>query len=141
MGTMWKMPKVCVKSTKWTHVSASVIPGHSYTLTLINYDDNWPTDPSYTMFDNIAFSTLSGNIVEIVNNPDDTRTVWLSGVGSTPQWTARNNCSSYDLCTLSYIFDGSSTDKVGKAIDFAGPSSRSGPWRISTNIYFVAYCW
>jgi serine protease len=30
--------------------------GHSYTLTLIDHDDNWvnPPDPTYTLYDDIA---------------------------------------------------------------------------------------
>ena len=46
--------KTCVASGAWTQVSASVTGGHSYTLTLTNHDDNYPGDPTYTRFDDVA---------------------------------------------------------------------------------------
>jgi len=39
----------------WTLVSASVAASRSYTLTLINHDDNYTPDPTYTLFDDVAF--------------------------------------------------------------------------------------
>ena len=57
-GTTWKMPQVCTISSSWTPVITSVISGHSYTLTLTNHDDNYLSDPSYTLFDEITLSTL-----------------------------------------------------------------------------------
>jgi hypothetical protein len=35
-------------------VSASLTAGHSYTLTLTNRDDNYPGDPTYTLYDDVA---------------------------------------------------------------------------------------
>jgi hypothetical protein len=35
-------------------VSAGVTAGHSYTLTLIDHDDNYPTDPTYTLYDDVV---------------------------------------------------------------------------------------
>ncbi len=46
--------KTCVSSSGWTKVTASVTAGHSYTLT--NHDDNYPTDPTYTLFDDVGVS-------------------------------------------------------------------------------------
>jgi hypothetical protein len=37
-------------------VSASVTAGHSYTLTLLSHDDNYPSDPTYTLFDAVVVS-------------------------------------------------------------------------------------
>jgi serine protease len=31
-----------------------VIGGHSYTLTLTSHDDNYPGDPTYTLFDDVT---------------------------------------------------------------------------------------
>ena len=55
-STSWTMPKVCpgTSGMSWSLMSANVITGHSYTLTLISHDDNWSSDPSYTLFDNIV---------------------------------------------------------------------------------------
>jgi hypothetical protein len=30
------------------------VAGHSYTLTLLNHDDNYPSDPTYTLFDDVT---------------------------------------------------------------------------------------
>jgi hypothetical protein len=40
----------------WSQASASLIGAHSYTLTLISHDDNYPTDPTYTLFDDVAIA-------------------------------------------------------------------------------------
>ena len=50
------LARTCAASAVWTQVSAGVTAGHSYTLTLINHDDNYPTDPTYTLFDDVALS-------------------------------------------------------------------------------------
>ena len=39
-----------------TVVTASVVAGHSYTLTLVNHDDNFSSDPTYTRFDDVGLS-------------------------------------------------------------------------------------
>ena len=64
--TSASLSKTCVKSTTWTKVTGTVIPGHSYTLTLINHDDGMASDPSYTLFDSISvyyslFSSIGSN--------------------------------------------------------------------------------
>jgi len=48
------VPKTCAAVYQWTHVTASVTAGHSYTLTLTSHDDNWSTDPTYTLFDDVV---------------------------------------------------------------------------------------
>ena len=48
--------KTCVSSSGWKQVTASITAGHSYTLTLINLDDNYPGDPTYTKYDDVATS-------------------------------------------------------------------------------------
>jgi hypothetical protein len=45
------LAKVCSNTGTWTRVSASIIGGHSYTLTLVSHDDNYPGDPTYTLYD------------------------------------------------------------------------------------------
>jgi hypothetical protein len=44
-------------TNSWTQVSASLVANHSYTLKLTNHDDNYVGDPTYSMFDDIAFSS------------------------------------------------------------------------------------
>jgi hypothetical protein len=55
------LPKTCVNpSSGWRSVSAGVTAGHSYTLTLSSHDDNYPGDPTYTLYDSVALTTGGG---------------------------------------------------------------------------------
>jgi hypothetical protein len=53
-STSTVLPHVCSKSGAWTQVIAPVTAGHSYTLTLVNHDDNYPSDPTFTLFDDVT---------------------------------------------------------------------------------------
>jgi hypothetical protein len=48
------LPKVCVAAGAWTKVNAAIVAGHSYTLTLVSHDDNYPGDPTYTLYDDVS---------------------------------------------------------------------------------------
>jgi hypothetical protein len=48
------LPKTCTNLSSWTNVSAPVTGSHSYTLTLISHDDNYPGDPTYALFDDVT---------------------------------------------------------------------------------------
>jgi hypothetical protein len=48
------VPKTCAGTYVWTNATAGVTAGHSYTLTLTNHDDNYSTDPTYTLFDDVV---------------------------------------------------------------------------------------
>ncbi|MBV9257464.1 MAG: hypothetical protein JO215_05545, partial [Ktedonobacteraceae bacterium] len=50
------LPKKCNLNGTWAQVSASVTAGHSYTLTLISHDDDYPGDPTYTLYDDVSVS-------------------------------------------------------------------------------------
>ena len=50
------LARTCVSNSGWKLVSAAVTPGHSYTLTLTSRDDNYPGDPTYTLFDDVSTS-------------------------------------------------------------------------------------
>ena len=47
--------KTCTTTT-WTLATAAIIPGHKYTLTMINHDDGKPNSPAYTRYDDITTS-------------------------------------------------------------------------------------
>jgi hypothetical protein len=52
------LPRTCVNpSSGWRAVTASVTAGHSYTLTLSSHDDNYPGDPTYTLYDSVAITS------------------------------------------------------------------------------------
>ncbi len=48
------LPRTCALTAVWTKVSHSITPGHQYTLTLTNRDDNYPGNPTYTLYDNVS---------------------------------------------------------------------------------------
>jgi hypothetical protein len=48
--------RTCAASAAWTAASASVTPGHRYTLNLTSHDDNDGADPTYTLFDDVSLS-------------------------------------------------------------------------------------
>jgi serine protease len=48
------VPKTCASSYTWTNVTGAVIAGHSYTLNLTSHDDNYASDPTYTLFDDVT---------------------------------------------------------------------------------------
>ena len=49
------VPKTCTTNA-WTNVTAPVTAGSSYTLTLTNHDDNYPGDPTFTLFDDVTLN-------------------------------------------------------------------------------------
>ncbi len=54
--TATPLAKTCA-TTGWTPVTATLVAGHSYTLTLTSHDDNYPGDPTYTQYDDVAITT------------------------------------------------------------------------------------
>jgi serine protease len=48
------LAKTCASSSAWKNVTTPVTAGHSYTLTLENHDDNYPGDPTYTLYDDVT---------------------------------------------------------------------------------------
>jgi hypothetical protein len=50
------LPNTCVSSSGWQQVTAPVVAGDSYTLTLTSHDDNWPGEPTYTLYDDVTLN-------------------------------------------------------------------------------------
>ncbi|HEY3605853.1 MAG TPA: putative Ig domain-containing protein, partial [Pseudonocardiaceae bacterium] len=48
------LPMTCVPQSGWRQVTSAVTPGHSYTLTLTSHDDDYPGDPTYTLYDDVT---------------------------------------------------------------------------------------
>jgi hypothetical protein len=53
--TSTPLGKVCT-SNAWALVTVTITAGHNFTLTLTSHDDNYPSDPSFTLFDDVATS-------------------------------------------------------------------------------------
>ncbi|GAA2053304.1 hypothetical protein GCM10009839_71350 [Catenulispora yoronensis] len=50
------LAKTCTLGAGWKQVTKAVTAGHSYTLTLTSKDDNYPGDPTYTLYDDVTVS-------------------------------------------------------------------------------------
>lgn len=50
------LARTCSNSKKWHTVSFKVTPDHSYTIALLNHDDNEASTPNVTYFDNVKFN-------------------------------------------------------------------------------------
>ncbi len=48
------LPHTCTNNGAWVKVSKSLTGGHQYTLTLTSHDDNYPGDPTYTLYDDVS---------------------------------------------------------------------------------------
>ncbi len=59
--------KVCSNSGAWVNATAAVTAGHSYTLTLISHDDNYASDPTYTLYDDVTLTTTAPPPAGITN--------------------------------------------------------------------------
>jgi serine protease len=52
--TTTPLAKTCVSSSGWKSVTATVVAGQSYTLTLTSHDDNYAGDPTFTKYDDAS---------------------------------------------------------------------------------------
>ncbi|GAB2803017.1 hypothetical protein GCM10027176_04660 [Actinoallomurus bryophytorum] len=48
------LPKTCTLDNTWQHVSAPVVGGHAYTLTLLSHDDGYFGDPMSAKYDDVS---------------------------------------------------------------------------------------
>src|SRR5439155_2561054 len=55
-GTTTLLAKTCVTNSGWVQVNGALTAGHTYTLTLTSHDDNYPSDPSYTLYDDVTLT-------------------------------------------------------------------------------------
>ncbi|MFI1165742.1 exo-alpha-sialidase [Streptomyces sp. NPDC020801] len=51
------LAKTCTNGQGWKQVTSAVTAGHSYKLTLVSHDDNYAGDATYTLYDDVAFTT------------------------------------------------------------------------------------
>lgn len=79
----------CTNDGLWRQVRVAVTPGHTVTLTLSSTDDGYPSDPTYTLFDEVEFqgpfSLLVANLPAVANGQALTpQRVWHTGGRSNP---------------------------------------------------------
>jgi hypothetical protein len=100
----------CTNSGAWVQATSAVTAGHSYTLTLIDHDDGYASDPTYTLYDDVA---LSAPVTNPFTNPGF-ETGNLSG------WTSAGTTA---ISTTAHT--GSDSAQVGSTSAFNGDSSVS----------------
>jgi hypothetical protein len=86
--------KTCTNSGAWSKVSATVTAGHSYTLTLISHDDNYTGDPTYTLYDDVAFAAPVTNPFSNPGFETGTFSGWTTG-GQATAISATAHSGSY----------------------------------------------
>jgi hypothetical protein len=80
------LPKTCTTYGGWVQVTTTIGPasvGHSLTLTLTNHDDNYPTDPTATKFDDVTLTPTTAGDFTIAAAPSSTSTT----AGNTASYT------------------------------------------------------
>ena len=55
--TTTPLAKTCTNGQGWKQATATVVEGHSYTLTLISHDDNYAGDGTAVLYDDVALNT------------------------------------------------------------------------------------
>jgi hypothetical protein len=101
----------CTNNNTWVQATASVTAGHSVTLTLIDHDDDYstPPDPTYTLYDDVAFGSGTGVTNPFVNPGFENGLTGWTTVGATASSTTAHT--------------GAASAMVGSASPFAGDSS------------------
>src|SRR5438445_8506393 len=85
------LSRTCSNSGAWVQSSpASLTGGHSYTLNLLNHDDNYPGDPTYTFFDDVALAAPPAPDFAIAVSPSSQSVVQGTGTSYTVTVTAQN---------------------------------------------------
>jgi hypothetical protein len=100
----------CTNSGAWVQATSAVTAGHSYTLTLIDHDDGYASDPTYTLYDDVA---LSAPVTNPFTNPG-------FETGSLSGWTSAGTTA---ISTTAHT--GSDSAQVGSTSAFNGDSSVS----------------
>ena len=56
VGTSATLLNKSCATNAWSNRTGSITAGHSYTLRMTNHDDNYPGDPTYTLYDDVALT-------------------------------------------------------------------------------------
>jgi hypothetical protein len=101
----------CTNTHTWVQAQATVTPGHSVTLMLTDHDDNFsnPPDPTFTLYDDVAFGQ-GGGVTNPFTNPG-----FENGLAG---WTTSGATAS-----SATAHTGAASAMVGSASPFNGDSS------------------
>src|SRR5262249_26389562 len=59
------LTKTCTNTNTWKQVPATLLAGHNMTLTFVSHDDDYPGDPTYVQYDDVAI--LAAPVNSVVN--------------------------------------------------------------------------
>jgi hypothetical protein len=123
--------KTCTNSGTWQKVSGALAANDSVTLTLLSHDDNYASDPTYTLFDDAAISAPITN--PVVNPGFETGT--FSG------WTTGGQATSIS----STAHSGSHSGQAGSASPTNGDSTISQTFTIPSgagtlSVWYQVHC-
>jgi len=113
--TATMLAKTCSNTGSWNSASAALTASHSYTLTLIDHDDNYASDPTYTLYDDVGIGAAPPP------PPPPPPSVIANGdfeTGSLSGWT-----SAGSTATSTIPHAGSYSARVGSSSPFNGDSS------------------
>ncbi len=106
------LANTCTNTGTWSSKTASVTAGHSYTLTLTSHDDNYSSDPTYTLYDDVALSNVAPPPSGITNGGFET--------GNLSGWTASG---ASNTVVSSSCHSGTYCDRSGSTSPTNGDSS------------------
>ncbi len=123
--TVTPLAKTCSNTGAWSQVSTSISAGHSYTLTLTSHDDNYASDPTYTLFDDVATQAAATN--PVVNPGFET--------GSFSGWTTSGAATSISTTAHS----GTYSAQAGSTSPTNGDSSISQTFTMPAGTSSVSF--
>jgi len=109
--TTTMLTKTCTNTGTWNSASAALVGSHSYTLNLIDHDDNYAPDPTYTLYDDVAIGAAPP--------PPPPSAITNGGFDSgLTGWTVVGSAAT---STISH--SGAASARVGSTAPFNGDSS------------------
>src|SRR3989442_1097557 len=114
------LAKTCSNSGAWVQSNAaSLVGGHSYTLSLLSHDDNYPGDPTYTLFDDVALAAPPAPDFTISASPSSQTVVQGSGTSYTVTVMGQNGFSG----SVSLVATGASGSFSPASVTGSGTST------------------
>jgi len=118
--TSTMLARTCTNTGLWKTASATLVGAHSYTLTLIDHDDNYPGDPTYTLYDDVTIGAAPPPPPTGVTNGG-----FESGLTG---WT-----TSGSVATSTVSHSGAGSARVGSTGPFSGDSSVAQTFTVSAS--------